>query len=136
MRKILGDQYNVRLVSVDANSKNDPSFRLFDTEESISEDDGFMAEEVDGFFKLTKRSDKSSKNVIPCWRKVGFHRFPNIFLAVQDSVMAMGSSVSSEPSFSESDEIVSGNSSHYSDEKISRTICMQSWNCHLALFDK
>ena len=53
LRKILPDQYNVRLVSADAGSKNDPLFRLFDTEQSDTEEDGFKTDEEDEFFNFT-----------------------------------------------------------------------------------
>ena len=75
LRTIIADESNIRLVSTDASSKNNLLFRLFDTKESDTEEDGLKADEVDEFFNFTRRADKSCKNLISWMRHVGLHRF-------------------------------------------------------------
>ena len=53
-------------------------------------------------FEFPRKGDKKCKNVIEWWEKIGSHRFPNIAQIARDTIMAMGSSVASESTFSDS----------------------------------
>jgi hAT family C-terminal dimerisation region len=91
-----------------------------------------VIDEVEDFFALTSRPDKSCKDPI-FWWKMQSIRFPSLSNLARDTLMIMGSSVPAESAFSDSDDFVRGDRSSLSDTNIEEMMKLRSWN---RLFNK
>jgi len=60
--------------------------------------------------------------------------FTNVAIIARDTIMAVGSSVASESTFSDSGDMVSAERSRLSDEHIRMLITLRSWNRFLVIF--
>jgi hypothetical protein len=93
----------------------------------------YAGNEVDDLFDVAQRPDPSCRGVLLWWKITGLNRFPNIALLAREVLMAMGSSVPSEDSFSDSSQVGRPDRGSLSDAQIETMMKLRSWNRFLGV---
>ena len=127
-------EYGISPDDVDVQEKPESAkgFELLASDNS-DEDNNSLNTEVEEYFSATRRPDKTCTNVVDWWKREGRHRYPTIFRLARDHLMAMGSSVPSESSFSDSGDIVSTDRTRLSDSHVRMLVLLRSWNRFLGV---
>lgn len=132
IREYLRDSYGVPFNSASQNTREeDAQFSIFDSDNDGEED--LTNVETDNFFAATQRADKTWKNVINWWKRGRQHKYPKLRMLARDTLMAMGSSVPSESTFSDSGSIVRLDRATLTDENLRILVTLRSWNRFLGI---
>lgn len=127
IRNFLVEMYNVSFENGSQDLKEKRAhFSIFDSDGDSDGDEN--NDEIEKFFAATQRADKSCTNVVDWWKREGQHKYPKIAMLARDTLMAMGSSVPSESTFSDSGGMVRHDRSQLSDEHICILVTLRAWN--------
>lgn len=89
--------------------------------------DRIREDEVDAFYKFTAKPDLSCDDVLEWWKVVGAQRFPKLSLLARDTLMIMGSALTSNY-FTGSDQIVSVERATVNDKDLEVATKVRAWN--------
>ncbi|KAF1336734.1 hypothetical protein FI667_g354, partial [Globisporangium splendens] len=84
-------------------------------------------DEVDAFYKFTAKPDLSCDDVLEWWKVVGVQRFPKLSLLARDTLMIMGSALTSNY-FTGSDQLVGVERAMVNDKDLEIATKVRAWN--------